>query len=145
MSNDVFRIDYIIRLDPHGNVVEHLFDRERDMLIYEPMPELKPGMFGMTKWWQDGTFKTNDAYESGIFVVSHDGKTLIYQQEGYDEAEALIDNTETQLNGCFGREMGAVIVELYEKRYTFPCPDPCRTPLWRNPEYQKYLDSNIKE
>ena len=38
-----FEIQYIIRLDEHGNVVEKLFDRERD--IQEPMPELETGMF----------------------------------------------------------------------------------------------------
>ena len=47
-----FEIQYIIRLDKHGNVVEKLFDRERDMRPEpEPMPELENGMFGKT-----GTF-----------------------------------------------------------------------------------------
>ena len=36
-------IQYIIRLDEHGNVVEKLFDRDRD--IQETMPELETGMF----------------------------------------------------------------------------------------------------
>ena len=37
------KIQYIIRLDEHGNVIEKLFNREKDML--EPMPELETGMF----------------------------------------------------------------------------------------------------
>lgn len=35
------KIQYIIRLDQHGNVVEKFFDRKRDM---NPMPELRTGM-----------------------------------------------------------------------------------------------------
>ena len=42
-SSYPFEIQYIIRLDEHGNVVEKLFDRERDMPNY--MPELETGMF----------------------------------------------------------------------------------------------------
>ena len=37
------KIQYIIRLDEHGNVIEKLFDREKDMPNF--MPELKTGMF----------------------------------------------------------------------------------------------------
>lgn len=40
---DDFQIEYIIRLDEHGNVVEKLFDRERDMT--PPMPNLEDGYF----------------------------------------------------------------------------------------------------
>ena len=40
LSYDEWQIQYIIRLDEHGNVVKKLFDRERDI-----MPELKHGMF----------------------------------------------------------------------------------------------------
>ena len=36
-----FEIQYIIRLDEHGSVVEKLFDRKRDMKPEpEPMPDL---------------------------------------------------------------------------------------------------------
>lgn len=38
-----FKIQYIIRLDKHGNVIEKLFDREVDMK--EQFPELKTGLF----------------------------------------------------------------------------------------------------
>ena len=41
-----FEIQYIIRLDEHGNVVEKLFDRDRDMKSEtKPMPKLETGMF----------------------------------------------------------------------------------------------------
>ena len=45
-TNFDFEIQYIIRLDEHGNVVKKLFDRKRDMKPEaDPMPELKDGMF----------------------------------------------------------------------------------------------------
>lgn len=37
------KIQYIVRLDEHGNVIEKLFDREKDLPNF--MPELKTGMF----------------------------------------------------------------------------------------------------
>lgn len=43
LSYENIKIQYIIRLDDHGNVIEKLFDREKDMPNF--MPELKTGMF----------------------------------------------------------------------------------------------------
>ena len=43
LSYENIKIQYIIRLDEHGNVIEKLFDREKDMPNF--MPELKTGMF----------------------------------------------------------------------------------------------------
>ena len=40
LSNDEHKIQYIICLDEHGNVVEKLFDRDKDF-----MPILKDGIF----------------------------------------------------------------------------------------------------
>ena len=53
-----YKIQYIIRLDEHGNVAEKLFDRDRDMK--KPMPKLEDGMFGKTgtfDWDEYGRFK----------------------------------------------------------------------------------------
>lgn len=47
-----FEIMYVVRLDKHGNVVEKLFDRDRDMEP-EPMPELKTGMFIKLKKYEE--------------------------------------------------------------------------------------------
>lgn len=43
LSYENIKIQYIIRLDEHGNVIEKLFDREKDMPNF--MPKLKTGMF----------------------------------------------------------------------------------------------------
>lgn len=43
LSNGKYKIQYIIRLDEHGNVVKKLFDRDKD--FNTSMPILKDGMF----------------------------------------------------------------------------------------------------
>ena len=70
-----FEIQYIIRLDEHGNVVEKLFDRETDMPT--PMPELETGMFvkiADRTSWRDNT----------LAYVDHQNNRLI-SKEGWFE------------------------------------------------------------
>lgn len=123
LSYKNIKIQYIIRLDEHGNVVEKLFDRDRDMKPEpEPMPELKDGMFIRV------AFKNNYLDQNLGFVNLSQGR-IIYQEGGYD----WVDNIKTWKE--------AKIIEIYDPgtlsfhfcRYT--------TPIWRSPEYQDYLDS----
>lgn len=65
-------IQYIIRLDGHGNVVEKLFDRKRDMA--KPMPELETGMFVRVP-------------ESGLGYVNVEDNRVIYQTGGFDDID----------------------------------------------------------
>ena len=89
-----FEIQYIIRLDEHGNVVEKLFDREKDIL--KPMPELETGMF----------VRVNGYGDSCIGFVDAENNHVIYQEGGYD----LIDDDD--INGC---GIASEIVEVYGK------------------------------
>ena len=120
--SDIF-IQYIIRLDEHGNVVEKLFDREKDMKPKpEPMPELKDGMFIRV------AFKNNYLDQDLGFINLSRGQ-IIYQEGGYDWADNIKTWKKTK------------IIEIYDPRtLSF---HSCRytTPIWRSPEYQAYLDS----
>lgn len=65
-------IQYIIRLDEHGNIVEKLFDRDRDMEPEpKPVPELETGMFVRVP-------------ESGLGYVNVENNCVIYQSGGFD-------------------------------------------------------------
>lgn len=119
LARSVIFIQYIIRLDEHGNVVERLFDREKDML--KPMPELETGMFVRV-----GGHKDNK-----LGFVDAENNHIIYQDGGYD----FIDD-EGYYSG-----IASDIVEVYGKdtfgfRY-------CRSDevIWRSPGYQAHLDS----
>lgn len=91
------KIQYIIRLDEHGDVVEKLFDRERDMKPEpEPMPELKTGMF----------VRVNRYDGSHIGFVDAENNHVIYQEGGYD----FIDDDDIN-----GRGIASKIVEVYSK------------------------------
>ncbi len=70
-------VQYIIRLDEHGNMVEKLFDRERDMK--EPMPELKTGMFVKVQHY---------LHSVGVIV----GDRVIYEGEGWDRLEEMTED-----------------------------------------------------
>lgn len=116
-----FEIQYIIRLDEHGNVVERLFDREKDML--KPMPELETGMFVRVYAYGERKLGFVDAEQNHI----------IYQSGGYDFID---DDEEISMNGVSSK-----IVEVYEKEacgFDYCCEDVL---IWRSPEYQHYLDS----
>lgn len=116
-----FEIQYIIRLDEHGNVVEKLFDREVDMP--KPMPELENGMFIR--------ITDDDSY--------YYGNTLAYVD--------LNRNRIICQNGCWCftddiiNKEGVKLVEIYANNvnnFNGCVPDLV---VWRNPEYQTYLDS----
>lgn len=116
-----FEILYIIRLDEHGNIIEKLFDREKDMP--KSMPELESGMF-VTVFW-------NDSYKSGVNLgyVDKENNHIIYLSGGYDNL-----NTDWDKNYR--------IVEVYRKntrgfRY---CTE--QNLLWREPNYV-HKDFNI--
>ena len=112
-------IQYIIRLDEHGNVVEKLFDRERDMP--KPMPKLETGMFVRVGKYKDNVLGFIDAENNHI----------IYQDGDYD-----FINSDGFWDGAVSE-----IIEVYGKdTLGFGY---CRNDevIWRNPEYQAYLDS----
>lgn len=107
-----FEIQYIIRLDEHGNVIEKLFDRERDMKPeLKPMPKLEDGMF----------IKTYSPYKNeSSFGLIYNNK-VVYQNGDWDE---IYDLTEDN------------VIEIYSAEAL--CFNSCQAPylLWRNPKYQ---------
>ena len=116
--SDIF-IQYIIRLDEHGNVIEKLFDRERDMA--KPMPELETGMFVRVE-------------DEGLGYVDTRNNRIVYQHGGYD----VLDGDEYLQNVLLK------IIEVYsENACAFNyCNDDVL--IWRDPDYQTYLDSKYK-
>lgn len=120
LSYKNIKIQYIIRLDEHGDVVEKLFDRDQDMA--NPMPELKTGMFIKLKKYE----------EIKMGFVYAEENHVIYQEGGYD----FIYEDEIMGNGIV-----ADIVEVYsEDACAFEYCDE-DVLIWRSPEYQAYLDS----
>lgn len=100
------KIQYIIRLDEHGNVVEKLFDRETDMP--KPMPKLETGMF----------VRVYSAYKGeGILALIYDNR-VIYQDGEWDE---IYDLTED------------IVMEVYSDKAL--CFNNCQNPylIWQNP------------
>lgn len=111
LKRNMLEIQYIIRLDEHGNVVERLFDRDRDMKSkHEPMPELETGMF----------VKCYSPYrnENSLGLI-YDNR-VIYQNGEWDE---IYDLTED------------VVMEVYSNKAL--CFNNCQEPylLWHNPKY----------
>lgn len=115
-------IQYIIRLDEHGNVIEKLFDREKDMKPeLKPMPELKTRMF----------IKVKDYEEIKTGFIYAEENHVIYQKGGYD----FIYKDEIMGSGIV-----ADIVEVYsEDACAFDYCDK-DVLIWRDPDYQSYLD-----
>lgn len=110
-----FEIQYIIRLDEHGNVIELLFDRKKNMP--KPMPELETGMFVLI-------FNYNHT-ETRLGYINAERNTIIYQSGGWDYVD---DNKDK-------------ILKIYS--IDCNCFDGCseHRVIWCNPEYQSYLDS----
>lgn len=109
LARSINFIQYIIRLDEHGNIVEKLFDREK--VMPKPMPELKTGMF----------VKIYSAYRNeSILAFIYDNR-VIYQDGEWD---AIYDLTKD------------VVMEVYSSKAL--CFNNCQEPylLWRNPKYQ---------
>ena len=119
LSNDEYKIQYIIRLDKHGNIIEKLFDRDTDMS--NPMPELETGMFvriADRTDWRDNT----------LAYVDHQNNRLI-SKKGWSEVLSKKDEWQYLR-----------IVEVFSKNVC--CFDQCvdNRVIWRSPEYQDYLD-----
>lgn len=110
-----FEIQYIIRLDEHGNVVEKLFDREVDMP--KPMPELETGMFVLI-------FNYNHT-ETRLGYINAERNMIIYQSGGWDYIDENRDD----------------ILKIYSISCNCfaGCNEHCV--IWRNPKYQDYIDS----
>lgn len=116
-----FEIQYIIRLDEYGNVVEKLFDREADMP--KPIPKLEDGMFiritDDNSYYYGNTLAYVDLNRNRI--IGQDGCWCfvddIINKEGAELVEIYASNV-NNFNGC--------IPELV---------------IWRSPEYQAYLNS----
>lgn len=115
LKRNGFEIQYIIRLDEHGNIVEKLFDRETDMS--KPMPELETGMFVLI-------FNYNHT-KTRLGYINAERNMVIYQTGGWD----YIDENKDE------------ILKVYSDSCN--CFDGCseQRVIWRNPEYQAYLDS----
>lgn len=115
LSYKNIKIQYIIRLDEHGNVVKKLFDRDRDMESKsKPMPELETGMF--IRVYDKSEDKTILAF------VYKEGKRVIYQDGDFDDIADVIKGDYTK------------IVEVYpESVLSFNC---CYrgAEIWRSPE-----------
>ena len=123
----ISEIQYIIRLDEHGNVVEKLFDRERDMKTEtKPMPELETGMFVRVT---DNTNMT----ETVLGYVDITNCRIIYQDGKYNDLSTM-----EKLKGTVD------IIEVYSRETN--CFNRCfsnETLIWRSPEYQTYLDTKV--
>ena len=116
-----YKIQYIIRLDEHGNVVERLFDRERDMP--KPIPKLETGMF----------VRVGEHKDNVLGFIDAENNHIIYQDGGYD-----FINSDGFWDGVV-----STIIEVYGKDtlgFSY-----CRNDevIWRSPEYQDYLDSKV--
>lgn len=118
-----YKIQYIIRLDEHGNVVEKLFDRDTNMP--NPMPELETGMF--VKIADKTSWRHNT-----LAYVDHQNNRLI-SKEGWFETLSRKDEWQYLR-----------IVEVFSKNVC--CFNQCvdSSVIWRSPEYQAYLDSKSK-
>lgn len=119
-----FEIQYIIRLDEHGDVVEKLFDRERD--IPKPMPELETGMF--VRITDHGNMRNTI-----LGYVDIQNCRVIYQDGTYSNLVPLYTKKSKVITD---------IVEVYSHKAL--CFNGCLSNealIWRSPEYQSYLDS----
>ena len=121
-KNIASEIQYIIRLDEHGNVVEKLFDRKVDMP--NPMPELETGMFVRV-------IDNGNMDYTVLGYVDIQNYRIIYQDGKYNDI--------VKLEGLKGI---VDVVEVYSQETN--CFNKClgnNTLIWRSSEYQDYLDS----
>lgn len=124
LSYKNIKIQYIIRLDEHGNVVEKLFDREVDMP--KPMPELETGMF--VRITDHGNMRNTI-----LGYVDIQNCRVIYQDGTYSNLVPLYTKKSKVITD---------IVEVYSHKAL--CFNGCLSNealIWRSPEYQAYLDS----
>lgn len=139
ISNYSFEIQYIIRLDEHGNVIEKLFDRDKD--IPKPMPKLEDGMFGKIgtfDWDEYGNIEYLDIED---FIITNNKVLFIRNGEidSWGIIEDLVDSTLDKDALC--DEDKLTPIEIYKNvKYLKNDMDTFEV-IWRHPEYQKYLDS----
>lgn len=140
LSYKNIKIQYIIRLDEHGNVVEKLFDREKDMP--KPMPELKDGMFGKIgtfDWDEYGNIEYLDIED---FIITNNRVLFIQYGEIGSQGliEDLVDSTQNNKYALCDEDISTPI-EIYKNvKYLIDDSDIFEV-IWRHPEYQAYLDS----
>lgn len=140
LNSGVSTIQYIIRLDEHGNVVEKLFDRDRDMK--KPMPKLEDGMFGKIgtfDWDESGNVEYLDIED---FIITNN--RVLFIQYGkinsWGMIEDLVDSTPNNKDALCDEDISTPI-EIYKNvKYLTDDSDTFEV-IWRHPEYQKYLDS----
>lgn len=124
----ISKIQYIIRLDEHGNVVEKMFDREKDMPS-NPMPDLEDNMFIRVQYYDYSEDLYHPDRKTVLGYVDMIHNRILYQ----DGRFAKIENGEIKLIGC------DEIVEVYKGANSFGgCLDYCR--IWRNDNYQSWLN-----
>lgn len=139
LSYKNIKIQYIIRLDEHGNVVEKLFDRDTDMP--KPMPKLEDGMFGKIgtfDWDEYGNIEYLDIED---FIITNNKVLFIRNGEidSWGIIEDLVDSTLDKDALC--DEDKLTPIEIYKNvKYLKNDMDTFEV-IWRHPEYQKYLDS----
>ena len=137
-------IQYIIRLDEHGNVIERLFDREVDMP--KPMPELEDGMFGKIGTFDWDEYGNVEYLNIEDFVITNN-RVLFVQHDGeigsWGLIEDLVDSTPNNKYALCDEDISTPI-EIYKNvKYLIDDSDTFEV-IWRHPEYQKYLDSKSK-
>lgn len=111
---------YVVKIDEHGDIIEKVFDRERDM--HEAMPKLESGMFVRI-------IDKEDYSDNTLAYVDIERDRLICQ-DGDWETVSSVPSWE-----YFS------IVEVYPIEVnSFTCCYPVKA-IWRDPEYQAYLDS----
>lgn len=123
-----FEVMYVIHLDEHGNVVERLFDREKDMPS-NPMPDLEDNMFIRVQYYDYSEDLYHPDRKTVLGYVDMIHNRILYQ----DGRFAKIEDGKIKLIGC------DEIVEVYKGANSFGgCLDYCR--IWRNDDYQSWLN-----
>lgn len=135
-----FEIQYIIRLDEHGNVVEKLFDRERDMA--KPMPKLEAGMFGKIGTFHLDEYHEIDFVSTDDFIVIGDKVLFVQFNQVYNWSflNDLIDTSTNNQKALYDEDMFTPI-EIYKNANLLSNEDDEFQVIWRHPKYQAYLDS----
>lgn len=123
-------IEYIIRLDENGNVIERLFDRDKDEIEY---PELNVGTFGKIMYFNGKSFE-EVCRSFGQFVIAKNGY-ISYKNGGYDRVSTILEFKNDRI--------GPKIVELYDANFFDECDNA--NLIWRNPMYESWLKKKEEE
>lgn len=108
LARSVIFIQYIIRLDEHGNVAEKLFDRERDI-----MPKLETGMF----------VRVRSGFGNTLGYVDMSQDRIVFQDGSWDRPSNIPYWKSTKL------------LEVYPSGLN--CFDSClpKRAIWKNKKY----------